>query len=241
MLSVQKALYDETGAQILIDSFFSLMESFASNPAMRLNNPALYQKASIEQAIELGTGPEYQHTWPATIPHRLEELIKESPEKLALTDGRDENISYGEMGALVNRISKTLEKFPADGIIGVMQRPTPRLVASILGIMKSGRVVVSLDPRVGTARLTAIAADSQPVCILVDDPTQAEAKNLSRDAALINIATFPAAPSSTSAVASKPNSLTALIYTSGSTGKPKDISLSHARLRNNIEVISQRF
>ncbi|KAK5633745.1 hypothetical protein RRF57_009459 [Xylaria bambusicola] len=241
MLSVQKALYDETGAQVLIDSFFSLMESFASNPAMRLNRPALYQKTAIEHAIELGTGSEYQHTWPATIPHRIDELIKEGPEKLALTDGRDAHVPYGEMGALINRISKALEKHSAGGIIGVMQNPAPRLVASILAIMKSGRVVVPLDPRVGTARLTAIATESQPVCILVDDSTQAEAKHISRNADLVNIATLPAATSSASAVVSKPNSLAALIYTSGSTGKPKGISLSHASLRHNIEVMSQRF
>ncbi len=242
MLSVQKALYNNAGAQVLIDSFFNLMESFASNPAMRLNKPALYQKGAIEEAIELGTGAEYQHTWPVTIPHRVEELIKENPEKLALTDGRNVNVSYGEMGTLVNGISAALEKYPAGGIVGVMQRPTPGVVSSILGIMKSGRVVVPLDPRVGTARLAAIAAESKPACILVDDSTQAEAKNISTNATLINIATLPSiSNSASSAVASKPNELAALIYTSGSAGMPKGISLSHASLRNSIEVMGQRF
>ncbi|KAI0402025.1 putative PKS-NRPS protein [Xylaria palmicola] len=240
MLSVQKALYNEAGAQVLIDSFFNLMESFASNPAMRLNKPALYQKTAIEEAIDLGTGAEYQHAWPATIPQRVEELIKENPEKLALTDGQNVNVSYGQMGAIANGISAALAKYPAGAIVGVMQRPSPGVVSSILGIMKSGRVVVPLDPRVGTARLSAIAAESKPVCILVDDSTQAEVKNISTNATLINIARIPAVRSS-SAVASKPNELAALIYTSGSTGTPKGISLSHASLRTNIEVISQRF
>ncbi|KAI8945986.1 hypothetical protein F4801DRAFT_597158 [Xylaria longipes] len=86
-----------------------------------------------------------------------------------------------------------------------------------------------------------IPTESQPVCITVNDSTQADAKHISRDADLINIATLPAATSSASAVASKPNILAALIYTSGSTGKPKGISLSYASLRNNIEVINHRF
>ncbi|KAI1193519.1 putative PKS-NRPS protein [Nemania serpens] len=241
MLSVQKALYDNAGAQVLLDSFFGLMEAFASNPAMRLNKPALYQKTAVEEAIELGTGAEYQYTWPATIPQRLEELIKENPEKLALTDGRNVNVSYRQMGELINRTSTALEKYPAGGIVGVMQRPTPGLVSTILGVMKSGRVVVLLDPRVGTARLTAIATESNPACIIVDDLTQAEAETISGNATLINIGALPSASAAASVVASKPNDLAALIYTSGSTGTPKGISLSHASLRNNIEVISQRF
>lgn len=241
MLSVQKALYDNAGAQVLLDSFFSLMEAFASNPAMRLNKPALYQKTAVEEAIELGTGTDYQYTWPATIPQRVEELIKETPKKLALTDGRDMNVSYGQMGELINRVSTALDKYAAGSIIGVMQRPTPGLVASILGVMKSGRVVVPLDPRVGTARLTAIATESKPACVLVDNSTQAEADNISSNATLINIGALPSGSATASVVASKPNDLAALIYTSGSTGTPKGISLSHASLRNNIEVISQRF
>ncbi|KAI1115885.1 putative PKS-NRPS protein [Nemania sp. NC0429] len=241
MLSVQKALYDNAGAQVLLDSFFGLMEAFSGNPAMRLNKPALYQKTAIDEAIELGTGPEYQYTWPATIPQRVEELIKENPERLALTDGRDVNLSYGQMGELIDRVSAALGKYPAGSIVGVMQRPTPNLVSSILGVMKSGRVVVPLDSRVGTARLAAIATESKPACILVDDASQAEAENISGNATLINIGTLPAVSETASIVASKPNDLAALIYTSGSTGTPKGISLSHASLRNNIEVISQRF
>ncbi|KAI0183707.1 hypothetical protein EV127DRAFT_446225, partial [Xylaria flabelliformis] len=161
MLSVQKALYNQIGAQILLDSFFILMESFARNPAMRLNKPALYQKAALEMALQLGNGAEHQHIWPETISQRIDDLINEDPKRLAMTDGSF-NVSYGEMGTLINRISAALEEYPAGAIIGIMQRPTPSAVSSILAIMKSGKVFVPLDPRVGAARLISIAVESRP-------------------------------------------------------------------------------
>lgn len=242
MLSVQRQLYDESSAGVLLDSFFNLLEAFAGNPASRIRKPALYKQLAIDEALELGCGPTFEHAWPTTIPHRIDDLIKEYPDKLALTDGNGTDLSYAQMGALVDSIAATLDdKVNANGIIGVLQHPTPASICSILAIMKAGRTFVPLDPRVGPARLAMIAAESKLSCVVVDNSIPADSSFLPSDTILVNVADLPGGQQSTYPIMAQPDGLAALIYTSGSTGIPKGITLSHASLRNNVELSVNHF
>ncbi|KAK5996292.1 PKS-NRPS hybrid synthetase cheA [Cladobotryum mycophilum] len=240
MLSVQKALYDQSAAETLLDSYFNLLEAFANNPASRMSKPVLHKQLSIDQALEIGAGPAFEHTWPATLSQRIQDQIKAYPDNLALTDGNSTSLTYAEMGTLVDDISAALDKANATGIVGVLQQPTPAAIASIIAILKSGRTFVPLDPRVGSSRLSAIAAESKPSCVIIDASTQDDSKVLPSTVALINVTEVPRSQSK-SPVAANSTDLAALIYTSGSTGTPKGISLSHASLRNNIEITTDFF
>ncbi|KAK4130807.1 putative PKS-NRPS protein [Trichocladium antarcticum] len=239
MLSVQKALYDESSATLLLDSFFSLLEAFANNPASRINKPTLYSQLAVEQALELGTGPSFEHAWPPTLPHRIDDVIRAYPDKLAITDGYGSDLSYFDVGARVDSIVAALDEAGASGIVGVLQNPTPASACSVLGILKAGLTYVPLDPRVGSARLEAIIAESKPSCILVDDLTEAEFPL--KDTPLINVTGLSQQLGSSRSAAAEPAGLAALLYTSGSTGTPKGICLSHANLRSNVEIGARQF
>ncbi|KAL7941108.1 putative PKS-NRPS protein [Trichoderma barbatum] len=240
MLSVQSALYDESSAETLLDSYFNLMEAFAKNPASRSNKPALYPTASIEQAMELGNGPVFTHIWPTTIPHRIDDMVKENPTNIAITDGNGTGLTYAEMGDLINSIAADLDSVNASEIVGVFQQPTPALICSILAIMKSGRTYVPLDNRVGSSRLATIALESGLSSVIIDSASEKDIGFLSSATTLINIDNLTVSGANY-AVASQPTASAALLYTSGSTGTPKGICLSHASLRNTIEITTEKF
>lgn len=241
MLHVQEALYDNASAGILLDSFFNLLEAFASNPASRVNKPALYSKFDIGRALELGSGPTIELTWPATLPQRIDEIARAHPNKPALTDGSTKSLTYAEMGALVDIMAVALDDAGANGTVGVMQQPTPAAICSILAVMKSGRAFVPLDPRVGPARLAVIAGESKPSCVLVDESTETDSHLLPADTIVINVASLSHRQGRQVPISAQPSGLAAIIYTSGSTGTPKGICLSHASLRNNVEIFTQQF
>ncbi|KAL7928326.1 putative PKS-NRPS protein [Trichoderma chlorosporum] len=240
MLSVQGALYDESSAETLLDSYFALMEAFAKNPASRLNKPALHPAESIDLALKLGNGPTFTHLWPATIPHRIDEIVKENPANIAITDGNGTKLTYSEMGALINTIAANLDSVNASEIIGIFQKPTPALICSILAIMKSGRTYVPLDNRVGSSRLATIASESGLSSVIIDSESEQDVGFLSSTITLVNIDKLPVS-SVGYTVASQPGASAALLYTSGSTGTPKGICLSHASLRNTVEITTDKF
>lgn len=240
MLSVQKALYDDANAGILLGSFFNLMEAFAGNPASRMNKPALHNKSAIDRALELGTGPVVEYIWPATLPQRIDDLVKAYPNNLALIDGSTKSLTYAEMGALVDTIAVALDNAKVSGIVGIMQQPTPAVICSILAVMKSGRTFLALDPRVGTARIAVIVSESKPSCVLIDESTKADS-NILPIGTMINVANLSLYQGRAVPIMAEPSGMAALIYTSGSTGIPKGICLSHASLHSNVEIFTQQF
>jgi hybrid polyketide synthase/nonribosomal peptide synthetase ACE1 len=55
-LSVQKSLYGMEHAEILLRSYFNLLQSFLQNPATRVTWPELHPKNKIDQTVTLGRG-----------------------------------------------------------------------------------------------------------------------------------------------------------------------------------------
>jgi hybrid polyketide synthase/nonribosomal peptide synthetase ACE1 len=60
-LSVQKSLYGMEHAEILLRSYFNLLQSFLQNPATRVTWPDLHPKDQIDQAVTSGRGKFYYH------------------------------------------------------------------------------------------------------------------------------------------------------------------------------------
>ena len=240
-LSVQQDLYDQVHAEILLDSYFNLFDSFANNPAARLRRPALHQQSSVDRALALGPGPSQKYTWPRTIIHRIDDMIKAYPCRVALTDSKGKVLTYNDMANRVNSISTALQKDSITGIVGVFQSPSPDFVCSILAIWRMGLTYVPLDLRAGTARLTSIVAECQPAGIIIDRSTKGELSALGSHAVVIDTSDLSSSSSRHFQIKAEPDAIATVIFTSGSTGTPKGICLSHASLRNNLELATRHF
>lgn len=239
--SLQQDLYDQVHAEILLDSYFKLLQDFASNPAARLKRPALHEQLSIDEALALGPGPSYDYTWPQTIIHRIDDMVEAYPYRVALTDSKATAWAYDEMANRINAIAAALQAEAVNDIVGVFQSPTPDFVCSILAILRIGLTYVPLDPRVGTARLASIIAECKPVSLIVDSSTRGDLSALDFRGIVVDISTVASSSFTKVPVKARPDTMAAVIYTSGSTGTPKGICLSHASLRNNLEVATHEF
>lgn len=242
MLAVQKDLYDAVDAETLIDNYFNLLDAFSKNPAARLNRPAIHDAVAVQRALQLGAGPAYEYTWPATVLHRIDDMVRKYPNNVALKNGGTSSITYAEMATRIDAIAAELQNSHLGGIIGVFQSPTVDFVCSILAIWVVGATYVPLEPRLGTSRLAAIAQESRPSCILVDPTTRAAFGELAISVPWVDVSAISTRPVDNMPV--KPiatTSAAAVLYTSGSTGTPKGITLSHGSFRNNIEVATRQF
>ncbi|KAI4158636.1 MAG: hypothetical protein L6R39_000491 [Caloplaca ligustica] len=240
-LSLQQDLYDQVHAETLLGSYFNLLDAFAANPASRLRRPALHSQVDVDQALQLGPGLSYQYTWPSTIVHRIDEMVKAYPSRVALTDSQGLCWTYTDMAQRIDGLCATLQAKRITGIVAVFQSPTPAFVCSILAILRIGLTYVPLDPRAGIPRLASIVSECSPVCIIVDPSTRGELVALGFDGIVVDVSAVSPTSSKAIPIIAQSDAMAAVIYTSGSTGTPKGICLSHSSLRNNLEVATQRF
>ncbi|KAL3474076.1 lovastatin nonaketide synthase [Aspergillus californicus] len=243
-INAQDYLYGQTEVETIMKIFVNLLEAFSRNPALHLNEPALFNESDIQTAIDLGRGPDQQSDWPATLPQRVEEIARAHPASLAVKDGEGSQVTYQEMMNKMNTIANALLDAgvkPGDRV-ALFQHPTTTTISSLLAIMHIGAVYVPLDLRSPLPRLTSILQDCQPGAIVYHTATESDVPGLALDGVkLINASTLTDSATTIVPSNASADAEAVILYTSGSTGKPKGVILSHPAIRNVVEVLTKQF
>src|SRR5262249_39777829 len=121
--------------------------------ARRTPPSAAFRKEDIEQSI----------------PERFEEQVRRHPERLAVSDGT-ERLSYAELNRAANRVAPAIlaRERARDAPVALLLDRGAGQIAAILGVLKTGRIYVPLDPTLPRARLAEILADSEAGLVVVD-------------------------------------------------------------------------
>lgn len=238
MIRAQKSLYDKTATVLLSETFIHFLETLTSDPSLTLKNTPLYGEKQRNKATHVGCGPRLTSDWPATLPHRIDQVAQENEDKIALTDGLGGELTYKKM---IDRIEAIAEALKTKGVgsgsrVPVFQQAASDLVCSMLAIMRVGAIYVPLDLRNPLPRLASIVKNCEPAAILADATTIRDVPQLGVDGVHVIDVTIVGSEASNripnSAQADLP---AAILYTSGSTGTPKGIMVTHSGLRNEIE------
>jgi len=169
----------------------------------------------------------------------------DNPDRVAIHLG-DQTTSYGELDDQSARVAGLLA---ARGIapgtpIGIMLPNVPEFASVYYGILRTGAVVVPMNPLLKAREIAYYLGDSGAPVIFAWHITAPEveigAKEAGAEAILVDPATFPdilATASPAPQVIDRAAYDTAVVlYTSGTTGHPKGAELTHANLINNVEV-----
>jgi long-chain acyl-CoA synthetase len=165
-------------------------------------------------------------------------------DRIALRLG-DRSISYAELDRASSRVAGLLGERgvePGDRV-GIMLGNTPDFAAAYYGALRSGAVVVPMNPLLKAREIAYYLSDCQAKVLFAAQPFVTEAWGGAVDTGahvvevaptfLTDLAPHPAAD----AVVTRDGSDTAVIlYTSGTTGRPKGAELTHANLVRNAEV-----
>ncbi len=175
-----------------------------------------------------------------SIPARFEQMVEMFPDRLAVKT-QDQELTYRELNQAANRVAHAIlaHRGNCEEIIaGFFQQGVSWIVA-FLGVLKSGKIYVPLDPNHPRVRLEHVLKDTEASIVLTDttilplvnDLVKTDHLSLNIDDIDLNIS------KENPGLLLTADALSCLIYTSGSSGEPKGVMQNH---RNFLHTIMNR-
>ena len=173
-----------------------------------------------------------------SIPDRFQQQVQRCPDQLAVKTGNYE-FTYDELNKTANRMAWAILVQRNDGqeqIALLLENDAP-MIAAMLGVLKSGKTYVPLDPSLPRARASYILEDSQASLIVTNDRNLPLAQELigQNTRPLINIDELDLDLSSENpGLFISPDAFVWILYTSGSTGRPKGVLQTHGNVLHYV-------
>ncbi|MGH8720286.1 MAG: non-ribosomal peptide synthetase, partial [Burkholderiales bacterium] len=242
-----KAVYDVdlfAAATIkrLLCHFETLLQGIVADPDCRLSRLPLLTKAEANatsrsnevrptQAFsEFGADAIEQ-----SLPQRFEQQARNRANRLAIKT-RTHEWSYEELNRVANRAAHALLRSRGSGAerVALLLDHDAPMIAAVLGVLKTGKSYVPLDPTYPRERLAYMLADAQSEVLLTNSANLALAKSLNH-VQLFNIDALDS-PVSNVDVPVSPDAIAYTLYTSGSTGQPKGVMQTHRNVLHFIRA-----
>ncbi len=161
-------------------------------------------------------------------------------DRVALLDSEGRQISYAQLGGMVNHLAGLLAAMPATGTVGICVDRSYRMVVAVLAAIVSGRSFVSLEKDFPDEKIRWIT-QSLGVELLITDQVShlldgAENVSVLRLSDPLASAELPVAGDF-----DQPTRICCINYTSGSTGQPKLVVTDQASHLNRLGWLRTNF
>ena len=170
--------------------------------------------------------------------------MRRYPNRLAVKT-KTEELNYDELNRAANQVARAIlaQRGEQQEPVALLLEQGITSAAAIMGVLKTGKFYVPLDPSYPCARLTYMVEDSQTGLIVTNNRNLPSGKELARQAhKLINVDELDSSLSTENLGASiSPDSLAYIIYTSGSTGQPKGVLHNHRNILHEIMTYTNGF
>jgi amino acid adenylation domain-containing protein len=176
-----------------------------------------------------------------SIPSRFEQVVATLSDRIAVRT-REYVLTYAELNAAANRMAHAILSLRGEGeepVILLLEYNTSVFVA-LLGVLKTGKFYVTLDPSLPPKRLISILEDTHSSLIITDNANFPRFSKLAeQDVKVLSVEECASNPCiDNPGINISINSLVQILYTSGSTGQPKGIVQTHRCefLRNHMQI-----
>ncbi|MFU2202075.1 non-ribosomal peptide synthetase DhbF [Bacillus subtilis] len=170
-----------------------------------------------------------------------------TPERIALMCD-DIQVNYRKLNEEANRLARLLiEKgIGPEQFVALALPRSPEMVASMLGVLKTGAAYLPLDPEFPSDRISYMLEDAKPSCIITTEeiaaslPDNLAVPELVLDQAVTQEIIKRYSPENPDVSVSLDHPAY-IIYTSGSTGRPKGVVVTQKSLSNFLLSMQEAF
>ncbi|KAA1243809.1 non-ribosomal peptide synthetase [Aquimarina sp. RZ0] len=229
--------FDSKSISQVTAHFQVLLNNILNKPNKKLCEFEYLPPEEKQQLLQICNDTSTSYPPEITLLDIFNEKVRQYRKKMAV---QDENIalSYRQLEQLSNNVAKNLIEANDAKVIGVLLDRSVYTVVILLGILKSGKSYIPLDPTFPKNRLRYIMEHSQLNMLICDSTNTLSFEEynvlfvdeLIRDVGEKNKQGLPKATAIDTAY---------IIYTSGSTGNPKGVEITHGSLINFLLSIRE--
>ncbi|MEV7602205.1 amino acid adenylation domain-containing protein [Kitasatospora sp. NPDC089797] len=213
--------------------FATLLAELAADPDRPVGTLPLVSPAERAALLADGNDTALGYDPADGVLRRFEARAARAPEAVAVRaagPGGGEQLDYGTLDRLADGVA---ERLRALGVgpgrtVAVLLPRTPRLLAALLGVLKSGAAYLPLDPGHPAERLALVLADGDAAAVLTDLPAD---RVPAGDWTVLPLDGIGEARR-TADTPVDPEAPAYVLHTSGSTGRPKGVVVPHRALAN---------
>ncbi|MCK1795095.1 amino acid adenylation domain-containing protein [Streptomyces sp. XM4193] len=245
-------LYDRSTVELLISRLVRLLDQATGQPGRRLSELDVLD-ADERRRLLVEWNDTESETHLGTLPELFTAQVERTPQATAVVAG-DEELTYAELSARVNRLARELvvRGIGAEDRVLLVIPKSVDLVVAQLAVVTAGAAFVPVDPGYPRDRVTFMARDARPAMLLtcteVADLAVEVLPELPRlvidsETGSARIARRRSEPL-IDADRREPTSIAHaayVIYTSGSTGRPKGVVVTHRGIGNLASAQIERF
>jgi len=179
-----------------------------------------------------------------SIPDRFEKIVRNYPDLIAVKT-RSHTLTYEALNQTANRVAQAILTRCREGnepVALLFEHDTP-VIATIMGVLKAGKIYVPLDLSFPRARIVSMLDHSQTGVIVTNNYNLPLARQLAQhQQQIINLDQLDA-PLNTGnlGLPISPATLATIYYTSGSTGEPKGIVHDHRNVLYQTMICTNDF
>ena len=178
----------------------------------------------------------------SNLPSRFEAMAALFQYRSALVSDTGQ-MDYGQLNAVANNLAHALlqMRLVREETVALLMCHDAPLIAAMLGILKAGLVVVTLNPTDPPARLQEILNDASAAAILTDQAHYALAGDIAAAGQLVlRYQDYKAIGAvNNPGLSIDPGATAFIIYTSGTTGRPKGVVQTHRNALHNAQRLSR--
>lgn len=241
LISTQQDLYSEVELERLSTYFVRILDDLHAASDQPVSSESILSDEEKAAILEAGRGAVLPSESLVDYCQRFTEVASNQADSLALFYG-EERYTFRELDEWSNQIANRLkEKGAMPGkIVGLLLNRSAEMLASILGILKSGAAYVPIDPKWPQSRVSLVLEDGG-IELLVSIPEMTT--SIGFEGTVIDPRVSKLAESSNTApkVSSAPADPAYLIYTSGSTGTPNGVMVNRGNLAAFMAWASTEF
>ncbi len=238
-------IFEADTASRLRQRYLAILQSVAADPHTPV--AALEVMAANERA-------EISALQPAPLPFDRQCLMHEhferqcdrTPNQIAVRAG-NHSMTYFQLEARANRIAHWLRirGIGKGALVGLALDRGIDMLATLLGILKTGAGYVPLDPAFPKERLAFMVGDAGLAALVTQSAHAASFETpglpvLALDILSAQIESLSEARIGRDEQSAEPESVAYVIYTSGSTGKPKGVQVPHRAVANFITAMQRQ-
>ncbi|MBO9586225.1 MAG: amino acid adenylation domain-containing protein [Flavobacterium sp.] len=234
--------FDDKTIKAVVNHFENLIHAIIASPDRKLKEFDYLTEEEKQQILVSFNETAAEYPKEKTTIDLFVERANETPQKIAIKDDL-QSYTYQELNSLSDQFAEYInvtylenDKSP----IAVLLGRSANMVAVLLGILKSGRAYIPLDPNFPLERLSYIVENSQSKILITEKDYRLDVHETVNILTLESILADSNQYKGILAEKVSPKDTAYIIYTSGSTGNPKGVEIGHESLLNFLISIQQK-